>query len=322
MTASPVFIFSLPRSGSTLLQRLLATSPEVHTVPETWLLLAPFYPMMRSGVLSVAGHSGTVDAVGDFVGSLPGEEEDYYAAVREFALSLYSASAGQKKYFLDKTPRYHLVVEHIIKAFPDAKFIFLWRNPMAVIASMVETWGPAWCVHRYHIDLYTGLENLVAAYEDNRSRSLAINYEDLTIDPSQTLDSVSDYLDLTDQRPSVDLGRDTMVQGRMGDQIGSKRYGSVVTETHDKWQDVIDSHIRKNWCKRYLDWIGAERLSIMGYELDGLLSQLDEIRPDILSTVRDIPVSVYGRIYAPLETNILRNNLARLRRGERLYAHT
>ena len=34
-----VFLLSLPRSGSTLLQRLLAAHPQVHTVAEPWLML-------------------------------------------------------------------------------------------------------------------------------------------------------------------------------------------------------------------------------------------------------------------------------------------
>lgn len=321
MDITPVFLFSLPRSGSTLFQRLLATSTEVHTVPETWLLLAPFYPLMKSEVLSVAVHSATVDAVSDFVSRLPGKDENYYDAVREFALSLYRAASGGERYFLDKTPRYHLVVDHIIRTFPDAKFIFLWRNPLAIIASMVETWGPAWCVHRYHIDLYRGLENLVSAYLSNRANSLSINYETLTANPSQTLNSVADFLDLTNHRPSVDLLNDSNVKSRMGDQIGSRLYGSVVDETHNKWRGVIDSHIRKDWCKRYLIWLGPERLGVMGYEFDNLMSQLDEVRPNIMNTLRDVPASVYGKIHAPLETNILRRNLRSLLVGERLYAH-
>ena len=41
---APVFLLSLPRSGSTLLQRLLAVSPEVATAPEPWFLL----PLVQS----------------------------------------------------------------------------------------------------------------------------------------------------------------------------------------------------------------------------------------------------------------------------------
>ena len=37
----PLFLLSLPRSGSTLVQRVLARSPQIATASETWLLM-PF----------------------------------------------------------------------------------------------------------------------------------------------------------------------------------------------------------------------------------------------------------------------------------------
>ena len=38
--------------------------------------------------------------------------------------------------------------------FPDAKVIFLWRNPLAVVASIVETWTKGkWNVDRWQGDL-------------------------------------------------------------------------------------------------------------------------------------------------------------------------
>ena len=39
----PLFILSLPRSGSTLLQRVLANHPDVATTPEPWVLLPMVY---------------------------------------------------------------------------------------------------------------------------------------------------------------------------------------------------------------------------------------------------------------------------------------
>ncbi|MBT8101022.1 MAG: sulfotransferase, partial [Gammaproteobacteria bacterium] len=45
----PVFLLSLPRSGSTLLQRMLMTHPAISSVPEPWLLLPIFYPRRTSG---------------------------------------------------------------------------------------------------------------------------------------------------------------------------------------------------------------------------------------------------------------------------------
>ena len=52
-----------------------------------------------------------------------------------------SDSDSDSIYFLDKTPRYYLILKELEQVFPDAKFIFLFRNPVQIYASMLSTWG-------------------------------------------------------------------------------------------------------------------------------------------------------------------------------------
>src|SRR6516165_4829830 len=40
-----IFLFSQPRAGSTLLQRILGRHPDIHTVAEPWIMLPSFYVM-------------------------------------------------------------------------------------------------------------------------------------------------------------------------------------------------------------------------------------------------------------------------------------
>ena len=68
----PVFLFSLPRSGSTLVQRLIAGHPEVATTSEPWVLLPLLYTMRRPGAFTEYGHRTAVRAIDDFTGQLPG----------------------------------------------------------------------------------------------------------------------------------------------------------------------------------------------------------------------------------------------------------
>lgn len=321
MSITPIFIFSLPRSGSTLLQRLMASSTAIHSVSEPWVLLSPFYPFLKEDVYSTNGHSILVSAVEDFIGTLPNSEDSYYSAVRDFALNLYEASSDGERYFLDKTPRYHLVVQHIVKTFPDAKFVFLWRNPMAIVASMVQTWGPQWRIHRHYVDLYKGLQNLVSTFEEIHSKALAIKYEDMVVAPAETMSRVETFLELDKGEILVDNLAPSEVKGRMGDPTGAIQYSSVVTAPQEKWKHILGSHIRKNWCQNYITWIGAERLKIMGYDLHKLNDDIASIRPSFVRTVEDVPGSLYGKIHAPLEINIMRRAYSRWRTGEDLYAH-
>ena len=52
----------------------------------------------------------------------------------------------------------------------------------------------------------------------------------------------------------------------MGDPTGVKNYREVDTAPLEKWKTTINNNpLRKMWCRRYLSWIGEERLKVMGY---------------------------------------------------------
>jgi hypothetical protein len=54
----------------------------------------------------------------------------------------------------------------ILAAFPEGKFIVLWRSPLAVGASIIETWASGkWNLYRVKVDLFDGIESLITTYE-------------------------------------------------------------------------------------------------------------------------------------------------------------
>ena len=64
---------------------------------------------------------------------------------------------------------YHLVVDEIAEAFLEAPLIFLWRNPLAVVASAVELFdGGHFEAPRYTMALFQSFQDLVAAPVDTR----------------------------------------------------------------------------------------------------------------------------------------------------------
>ena len=51
--------------------------------------------------------------------------------------------------FLEKTPKNALRIPFLDAAFPDAQFIFLWREPRPNIASIIEAWKAGrWVTYR------------------------------------------------------------------------------------------------------------------------------------------------------------------------------
>jgi len=180
MTPAPVFLFSAPRAGSTWLQRLIGSHPDVCTLNEPWFLLPLIYMRRRRGISSEYWQDTCGKAVNELIDRLDGGEEVFDAGVRAFAGTVHRAAAHRgERYFLDKTPRYALIVDDIERIFPDAKLIFLWRNPLSIISSMIEMSGDRWLVPRFDIDLIEGIPRLVDTAERLGERALCVRYEDL-----------------------------------------------------------------------------------------------------------------------------------------------
>jgi hypothetical protein len=305
MSITPVFIFSISRSGSTLLQRVLAAHEGVATVSEPWLILPQAYAFRPKGVDAEYYHPLLVRATEDFCERLPRGQEDYFAAWRGFVIDLYERAAGDgARYFIDKSPPYSLISEHILRLFPEGKFIFLWRNPLSVMASMIETWGP-WRPTFMKSDLFVGLPRLVAAYEENEGRVHAARFEGLSMGDEDEWRALTDYLGIDfDPRALVDFAN-VELDGRMGDPTGRRRYAGLSTEPQRKWRRTLANPVRREWCRRYLRFLGARRLAVMGYDYDELVRELDGVPTsaegvgaDLLAIVKDVakePVRVRTR---------------------------
>jgi len=295
MALRPIFLFSISRSGSTLIQRIIAAHQGVATTSEPWLLLPHAYTLRPRGVDAEYVHPLMVTAVEDFSRELPGEEEDYIAELRRMALRLYEKAAGKDAtHFLDKSPPYCLVAEEIIRIFPEAKFVFLWRNTLSVLASMIETWGP-WRPTFMSSDLFAGLPRLVAAYEANRDRSYAVRFEDLVGGDEAAWRGLMGYLEIEFEPRALSDFATVELNGRMGDPTGRKRYSALSAEPEEKWKATLSNPIRRAWCRRYMAFLGSERLAAMGYdrgmmerELNALPTRFDSLLPDLGQLVLDV----------------------------------
>jgi hypothetical protein len=291
---------------------MIAAHDEVCSASEPWFLLPFLYTLRDKGAYGEFGYGLMREAIEDFCHNLPNGKDDYLEEIHTLALRLYKKAANPKaRYFLDKTPRYHLVVNDIIRMFPDGKFLFLWRNPLAVVASIMETWGKGkWNLYAYKVDLFEGLENLVNAFEQHGDRILAMQYEDLISSPEASLRKIFDYLDLEFDKGLLTRFRDARFDGRMGDPTGVRQYRNISQEPLDKWKGTLNNPLRKSWCRRYLKWIGEHRLMLMGYDMDTLQKELEEIPFGANNMASDALRMAYGVAYCILDLPILGEKLA------------
>lgn len=287
MQTTPIFLLSLPRSGSTLVQRVLASHDEVATASEPWLLLPLLLPL-RKDVPSPGGwHAGIHEALGDFFQELPDRAVSYERSIADAARRLYEEAAHGSPYFLDKTPPYSLIVDQIASALPEAKIVILWRNPLAVLASVVETFCDGrWRPQDYPTSLFVGLERLVDGARSHGDRIFTVRYEDL-LDGQGGWERLCRYLALEFDPATLQRFSQVQLRGAMGDPTGVRAYSNLAQEPTSKWRGTISNPLRQYWAARYLNWIGDERLAFMGYDGELLRRELVEANTDLAGAPRD-----------------------------------
>lgn len=316
-----IYLFSLPRAGSTLVQRVLAQHPHVATTSEPWLLLPLLASLKEDVMLTQYNQQICSRALHEYIEGMPLGMHSFLENVRDFATSTYANyTTDEHRYFLDKTPRYHLIANEIMEAFKeDGRYILLWRNPLAITASIVETFaGGAWNLFRWKFDLYEGILNLLDLQRKYGDRLCVVQYEDLISGSDATWRRLFHYLDL-EFDPSV-LGHLSRVQmDGMGDPTGQKQYKEISSDPLGKWKQTFTNPVRKRWGNRYLDWLGGERLIDMGYDISGLREELNDIHLDGASMLNDVGYSLRDLLWSMIEPDALRLKLKRVRLRKRNY---
>jgi hypothetical protein len=230
-------------------------------------------------------HPAAVAAFNEFLQTF-GEEADaiYQTAVRNYAMTLYDAALSRtgKKYFLDKTPRYYFIIDDLRQLFPQAKFIILLRNPLAVLASILTTWfklDTEKLAKSYsYIDLINGPAKLVSHMRQSGAESLVVSYEELVADPDSTVQELCNRLGVGFDRDIINYGRSNEVMaGRFGDQVGVGKHLRPVQDYRDKWKEVLKPDEINRFARNYLESLGDDVIDGLGYSFHELNEALEQI---------------------------------------------
>jgi len=265
------------------------TNKNITSVAEPWLLLPFVHTIKEKGILARYNHKVCYNAFQDFISNIGGKEV-YYNELRKFTLNLYKNASKNRtsKYFLDKTPRYYLIINEIAKIFPNAKFIFLFRNPLDILSSVIRTWhkDKLLTLHGSFIDLFEGPKCLLDGFIKMQSRSLKINYEDLVCNPKNELLKLSEYLELKYQNFNLSKYNMTELNGRMGDNIGIRNYKSISKKSINKWENSINSYFRKKYAQNYIENLNKNYLALTNNKKSDLIKKIKKIKVNRIG-VRD-----------------------------------
>jgi hypothetical protein len=269
-----IFLISQPRVGSTMLQRILGNHPDIHTVSEPWLMLPPLY------FLSNDDHGIEYDldmarkAVLDFFNTFPDGENQYFNGLRRLYGGFYSMALERsgKRYFLDKTPRYYFIIPELYRTFPQAHFIILFRNPLAVLCSITNTWvRQHWhALRRYKHDLINAPNLILRGMEALGRQALVVSYERLLHDPKAEVEKVCEWLAIEFVPAMIEYGQADLPRWPLGDQEKVYRHSRPSADSVDKWTIALDDPQIWRLTNEYLDVLGKNILDQMGYSYEEL----------------------------------------------------
>ncbi len=252
----PVIILAAPRSGSTLLFETLAECVDVwtiggesHQVIESLSALNPGSGMISSNRLT--GEHATDQVVN--------------LMQRRFARLLRNRDGKEffrnqhlaRLRFLEKTPKNALRVPFLDRIFPDALYIYLFRDVRANLSSMMEAWrsdnwktyprlvgwnGPPWslllppgwsamngktiaeiCAFQWQSANRTILDDLKGLDQD---RWIAVSYENLLNDPQATIERLCRF---------TGFEIDERMRTRLSAPLPLSRY-THTSPSSDKWR--------------------------------------------------------------------------------------
>ncbi|MGI8860438.1 MAG: sulfotransferase family protein [Rubrobacteraceae bacterium] len=192
-----VFVGGCPRSGTTLVQLMLDSHPDVCGGPE--FDRVPDIVALRDR-LRASVDSGRI--------SVYRSKEDVDREIGQLVERLLAPYAGERgcKVVSEKTPWNVLIFRELSEIFPEARFIFCVRDPRAVVASMLRVGDRAkekgLSSPGHTRSLYSAIETVKKTNDagfraaDGSDRVLTVVYERLVGDPERETARVCAFLGL------------------------------------------------------------------------------------------------------------------------------
>ena len=115
-----------------------------------------------------------------------------------------------------------------------------------------------------------------------------------------------EYLGIEFEADTLASFTEVRLKGRLGDPTGVKQYSGLSAEPTEKWKKTIGNPIRREWSRRYLRFLGNDRLSVMGYDGEQLIRELKSSPASATSLVPDIGWLISDFLREPLRAGLRR----------------
>jgi hypothetical protein len=199
-----LFVVGVPRSGTTLLQRLISDNYSYAALPETHFLCGAFggdhhyhldstiscdeaiKSISPGGKLAALGISGP-----SLLARLPSYDPVKLSTLMHIIFDLYSEECANVN-LVEKTPMHYQSLELLLDWFPRAKAIWIVRDPRAVASSYLSTpWsdGSVITPARQWLKQAKVLSRVIST-----NRVMVVCYEELVKEDERVMGSIASFL--------------------------------------------------------------------------------------------------------------------------------
>ena len=187
---APIFVVGQPRTGTTLVERIITSHSQVHSAGEL--------KQFGNAVRRLSRYSAPARFSAELV---EGAARVDVEQLGKMYMQTTSTVAGDAPRFVDKLPTNFLFVPLILKALPNAKIVHLRRNPMdACFSSYKQLFADAYPhsydqeeMARHHARYYRLMETWRERFGD---RYFEVAYEDVAGNLEPNARALIDFLEL------------------------------------------------------------------------------------------------------------------------------
>ena len=258
------FILGRPRSGTTLLRFLFDAHPDVCIPFEgkvIWDMYLPFNAIERwdeETIIELVDLLSKVDRVdkwGINFDSLKSEllllsvKPDYQDFIR-IVYRHYRSEYNKNKVLIygDKNPTYSLFPDSLLKIIPDAKIIFILRDPRDHILSMKKAGMGNGNIIRMAVQWKKAVRDILEIKKTNPVNVFILRYEDLVSEPEKHLNAFCSFLGINYSSEMLNfyLKKDSYTELFKAEGVDEKFHSKLfnpVTAAHIfRWKKEMNPH--------------------------------------------------------------------------------